>query len=708
MAGPTVEVKPACAIVVDGVLDEACWADAPPVTEFLRYRPAQGGEPAGRTEVRFLQDDRYFYVSARVTGTDYPVRARVSPREDINSDDQIGIYLDTWHDGRSGYVFYLNPLGIQQDARVNGNTWALSWDTSFRSRGTVDPDGHGYTVEIAWPWRSLKYASGEGPRTWGLMLTRKIPSEGYKYGFPALQNNNPAWWSQEASLVGVSPPRRGSGLELIPSLTVGRAWDSESGPPELGRWGGVPWDQTVRPAGDVRYGVTPDLGLAGTLNPDFSQVEADTADVRLNARFAFQFPERRPFFLDGVDAYLDPRSTLYTRSIANPLYGTKVTGREGGLSTGVVHALDRSPLGSFHEAGSPGFDQQAWASDTFARFRLDAFSSGQVGLVLADKRLVTGPDGAPVEGQPAYDGFGVDATVPLGDRWLAQATAQESAVSTVTEGVYGAAGSARLERPSGVGTGFLASVYSTSPGFRQELGFLNYSGFVQGAGMLDHTFTDVGPLDTLRAAVDGSTTRESDDEFTDEASITTEAVRGPTGIWAWGGPGRRRYQGTQIGTWSAGAGAASQVGRTVELDGEVWTGRTLDYGTLTPASDVSGTLNTSLRPTVSVRIDLAATEGWHTPEGPGGDGVETERASFQRTRFTWQFTRALGTRWILQHDRVSFLDDRRDGLLVSGLLTLLQVPGTAIYAGWNEHLDLGGGGTTDRSVFAKATVLLRP
>ncbi len=705
---PPVEIHPACEVVVDGRLDEPCWEQAAPVTDFLRYRPAQGGPPVGTTEVRFLQDDRFLYVSARVRGADYRIRARVSPREDINSDDQIGIYLDTYADGRSGYVFYLNPLGIQQDARVNGTTWTLSWDAPFRSKGTVDPDGAGFTLEVAFPWRSLKYDHPDGPQTWGLILTRKIPSEGYKYGFPTLENNHPAWWAQAAPLVGVSPPARGSGLELIPNLTVGRSWSEDDGPIDLGEWGGVPWPEVVRPALDLRYGLTPDMGLATAVNPDFSQVEADTADVRLNARFAFQFPERRPFFLDGVDAYQDPRATLYTRSIGNPLYGVKVTGREQRTSIGVMHALDRSPLGSFHEDGAPGMDQEGWASATFARFRLDAFESGQIGLVLADKRLFAAPGGPPVDGAPTYDGFGLDATVPLGGRWVASGNAQQSAVSTLTDGLYGLAGGAAVARSSGVGTGLSASVSGTTSDFRQELGFLNYSGFVQGAGSLDHTFTDVGPLDTVTPAVAATVLAESDDEHLRSVTVSQDVVDGPTFGWAYGSGSQRRFRGVDADQWDAGLGGGSQLGRVLELDANAGLGRALDFGTLTPADDVWGGLNLALRPTTSLRVDLGATEAWHTPEGPTGAPLGTERASFQRTRLTWQFTRALGTRWIVQHDRVSFLEDRRDGLLVSGLVTVLDVPGTALWIGWNERLDLTGGGTTERALFAKASVLLRP
>lgn len=194
---PAVRAVAGDALVIDGILDEQAWEEADPVDVFVRYTPTAGGAPPGRTEVRFLQDERYLYVGVRVTGADYRVRARISAREDINSDDQIGIYLDTFHDGRSGYVFYLNPLGIQQDARLNNEGWNGSWDTAFRSRGRLTDDG--YTLEIAWPWRSLKYPSGGEAQDWGLIVTRKIPSEGAKYAFPELERNHPRLFSQEAT-----------------------------------------------------------------------------------------------------------------------------------------------------------------------------------------------------------------------------------------------------------------------------------------------------------------------------------------------------------------------------------------------------------------------------------------------------------------------------------------------------------------------------
>ena len=198
---------------MDGDLDEPSWQSATPVTDFLKYTPTEGGPPPGVTEVRFLQDDRNLYVGIRVADAPYRVRARMSARERINADDQVGIYLDTFHDGRSGYIFYLNALGIQQDVRHNSGNWNPNWDTAFRSQGRVTDDG--FELEVAFPWRSLKFPSNDR-QVWGLILTRKVPHEGAKYAFPDI-TAKPALVVQPRSRAArCAPPQAGQRARAHP------------------------------------------------------------------------------------------------------------------------------------------------------------------------------------------------------------------------------------------------------------------------------------------------------------------------------------------------------------------------------------------------------------------------------------------------------------------------------------------------------------
>ncbi|MBX2800607.1 MAG: carbohydrate binding family 9 domain-containing protein [Myxococcales bacterium] len=690
-------------IAVDGVLDEAAWDTAPAVTEFLKFTPTDGGAPPGRTEVRFLQDDKALYVGIRVLDAGYAIRARVSARERINADDQVGIYLDTFKDGRSGYIFYLNPLGVQQDIRHNSGNWNPNWDVAFRSAGHVTETG--FEVEVAFPWRSLKFPPSEGAQTWGLILTRKVPHEGAKYAYPDISRSKPLLFSEEAELVGVRPPRRGSGLEIIPALTAGQLWSPDD-PRPFDELDLSPWWMAVRPSLDLRFGITPDIGLASTVNPDFSQVESDLADVRLNARFAFQFTERRPFFLDGVDLYQDQANTLYSRSIAEPVYGLKLSGREGPLSIGLLHALDQSPLASVHEESAPGFDaedvEDRLGQNTLARLRLDAFGGGWIGLTMADKRIL-GTSARPGRGG-AHDSAGLDLGVPFADRWLATANAFASLTEVPgAESIRGVSAGTSVVRSSDIGTGGGFEVVAHSPGVRQELGFMNQSGLVSGAAFIDHTFTPEGVVDTYKPEAWVWVFEEFDgDRVRELGTAHSLLVNGVTSMWTRGQLVQRRQTGETVNGWVVAGGGFTQLGRLIEVGGWADAFRSLDFGTLGPALTVSGNVDATLR-TSRTRLDLSANVSRHAPDG---QGVELGRRI--RGTLSWQATRGVGTRLLVQEGRRFQAEGVQHDLVISPLLTVLDVPGTAAFVGWTERIDLIGRRTVDRSLFAKVSVLLRP
>lgn len=684
-------------VAVDGRLDEPSWAAAVPVTDFRLYQPVEGGPPPGTTEVRFLQDERFLYVGVRVTGVEAPVRARMSQRELINADDQIGLYLDTFHDGRTGYIFYTNALGIQQDIRHNNGLWNVDWDTAYRSKGTVTDDG--YELELAFPWRSLRYPT-EAEQTWGLLVTRKIPGEGAKYGHPDLERGHPRIFQQAAPLIGVKPGSRGTGLELMPALT-GAVQAPRDEAPSIG--------ETLRPSLDARYAITPDLGAAATLNPDFSQVESDVRDVRLNARFAYQFPERRPFFLDGIDAFQDRMGTLYTRSIDQPLYGVKISGRDEGVSIGAVHALDRTPLPSFHERSTPGFgaDDVAgrFASNTMARVQLDAFGAGYVGVTFADKRLVDTPDATAAGAPGHFDLGGADLVVPLGDRWIAGGSTAHSVVGSPGGDVlWGQQNEASLARASGIGTGANLSVLDRSEGYRNEVGFVNQSALTDVRGGLDHTFTPGTAVDTVVPSASARVLQERNETRDRYAEATAGLAVLVDGIHAFaltGAATQVRELEVQADGGYAELSYGGQVGALLEWYPTLRIARTFDYAAGVPADDQSASLDATVR-AGGMRLDATTRIDRHVPIG-----LAPQRATFARGRLGYQFTRTLGLRVVAEHTHGTELD--YDALRSSLLLTWLDVPGTAFYLGITEDDALDGGlRLVERLVFAKVSVLLRP
>lgn len=679
-----VPVAPASTITIDGLLDEPSWTDAPVYGDFLRFQPTDGGAPPGETRVRFLQDDRYLYVGVEVTHAGYPIRAHITPRESINVDDQIGIYLDTFDDGVSGYIFYFNALGIQQDIRHNAGDWNVAWDTLLKSRGHVTDDG--YVLEIAFPWRSLKFPSNGSARDqdWGLLITRKIPGEGAKYGWPKQERGAPRLFQHGNRLVGVRPPKRGSGLELIPALTA----FTPLPPPD----DQVPL-RVLRPSLDARFGITPDIGLAATLNPDFSQVESDVSDVRLNARFAFAFPERRPFFLDGIDWFQDANNTLYTRSMNAPLYGAKISGREGPVSIGALQVLDRDPLASFNEATTPGFSEDdvdgAFASNTLVRARVDAFDGGFAGLTFADKRLV--------KGNGNHQLAGLDLNVPLGDRWIAKTALQQAFTGNGDEHLWGTRNKAELQRASGIGTGARVYFASNSADYRNELGFTTQSDRTDVGGDLDHTFTPNGLIDTVQpnAWFDIVEEGNSDHFWSLGTGLNVRLggvhlLEGSTWVQDY------REGGERIQGYGAGAVWESNLGGAADVEVFGSAGRVIDYTTLGPATTAQAGSTLWLRPTAGLQAETTFTVNRFQ-----SDGIEAISV-LARNRLNWQFSRELGARWVLDYSRITDRDPRLYNAL---LLTWLRNPGTAFWVGGSI---VDGERGWEGTLFAKATVLLRP
>lgn len=671
-------------IDVDGHLDEPAWQTVQPASDFLRFQPTAGGEAPGSTEVRFLQDDRYLYVGIRVYDAGYRMRARVSPRELINADDQIGVYLDTFDDGISGYIFYFNPLGVQQDIRHNAGNWNVSWDTVLKSRGRVVDDG--FELEVAFPWRSLKFPSTHGePQTWGVVLTRKVPHVGAKYSWPQLEVGTPRVFADANRLEQVRPPRRGSGLEIQPSFTAGQSWPVEPGPI---------WNN-LRPSLDARIGITPDLGLTATLNPDFSQVESDVSDVRVNARFAFQFPEQRPFFLDGVDWFQDRGSALYTRSINQPLYGLKLGGREGPVSVGLLHALDRRPLPTFTEGGTPGFSEDdvegRLASNTLLRARTDAFGVGFAGVVMADKRLI-GTDSS-------HQLVGVDFEVPMGGRWFGGGSWQHSFTGTSEDRIWGSEQQVNVWRASGVGTGFGVDFLHRSPGFRKELGFMTQADQTYASTWIDHTFVPDGPLSYVRPRASGTFRLEGNgDRYLNLNAGQSILLLGIHGLTTNGWVQEFREGGVTVPGGGGLLAYNSNFGRAVDVSAEAAAGRVIDYGALAPAvtAELTGTL--TLRPTPGLRTDT--TLRWNALRTGGA----SQTASLVRNRTTLQISRALGTRWVLDYSTRTGGAPR---LFNSLLLTWLHNPGTALWLG-GSAVYVPKLGVTEGTLFAKLSILFRP
>jgi len=686
-------------IVIDGHLDEPAWQEAAPITKFVKFAPTEGGEPPGPTEVRIVHDDHALYIAVRMDHG-RRVRYRWAPREDLNQDDQIGIFLDTFREEYAGYVFYFNPIGVQQDLRVNSERWNFYWDAVHESKGTVD--GTAWNLEVAIPFSSLKYPAGTGPQEWGLFVQRIDIDTLATYSFPETERGAAALFAG-AEPLRLEPPPRGSGLEIVPSLTAIQQGSREPGEPM--EWTGFDKPlEAFRPSLDLRFGITPNIGFTGTVNPDFSQVENDETPIELNQRFAFWFEERRPFFLDGADLFEDRAGLLYSRSIVEPIGGIKVGGKEGPISIGVLHAIDRSPAASIHEFGSPGFSEEevegAWAANTVARVVTEAFGSGAVGVSFADKRILRlHPEQDDTAG--FNDALVIDTYAPLPRRWILAGSLMGSLTGDGRNPMIGGAGGElHFGRLSGVGTGgFVAGKYTTE-GLRFETGFEPQSGYGEVVTGVDHTF-EPPVFDTVAPGVEGGLHLEDDGDGWYWAQAEVEAHAGAHGLGAWVVRQGEWLDDVRVDGWHVGGWYWTRPTAWLEMNPSGETQRVLDYQRMAPAQLTAADLRMTLWPTRHIRFDSSFGLRWLAPEED-----DIERSTRLRGKVGYQFTQTLGTRVIAEYAAGSDVDDAFTG---SVLLTWLLHPGTGVWVGYAEAATLAGKyEVTERTVFVKASVLIRP
>jgi len=335
-------------IRIDGNLDEPAWAQATRLTGFWQYQPVDGRPAEEQTEVWvwYAPDAIHFGIIAHDRNP-RSIRATVADRDNIDSEDYVVLDLDTFHDRRRAFFFAVNPLGVQADGvRSEGAGQVSSLipgsvdknpDFTWDSKGRITD--RGYQVEIRIPFKSLRYP-GSGAQSWGFNVTRVVQRTGYTDTWTDVRRANASFLGQEGAIGGLRDMRHGVTVEAQPFVTA-TADGSRDG--VSGRF----VREDVDPDGglNLRLGFS-SYALDATINPDFSQVESDEGQVTVNERFALFFPEKRPFFLEGIELFGSPQTLVYTRRIVNPKAGAKLTGKFGQLGVAHLTAVDQADAGN--------------------------------------------------------------------------------------------------------------------------------------------------------------------------------------------------------------------------------------------------------------------------------------------------------------------------------------------------------------------------
>lgn len=350
-------------ITIDGVMDEAVWQTATQIEIDTETDPGENTRARVAT-VAYLQD-----------------------RDSAWNDDLVGVVLDTFNDERRAFEFFSNPLGIQMDLTNDdvNQSEDESWDAIWDSAGTINTDG--FIVEMAIPLSQLRFPSTTGKQTWGIDLLRFYPRD-KRYRFSNNQKDRSlnCYLCNFSEIQGMENVQSGRDLEIVPTLAATKT-DSTDDPGFTPLQSG---DTETEAGLNIRWGITPDMTANLAVNPDFSQVEADVAQLEVNNQFALFFPEKRPFFLEGSDYFSTPISAVFTRTVADPSVGAKLTGKRGNHTYGVFAAEDEITNLIFPGAfGSDGESLEQSNTAFVGRYSRNFGDASSVGALLTSR---TGDD----------------------------------------------------------------------------------------------------------------------------------------------------------------------------------------------------------------------------------------------------------------------------------------------------------------------------
>ena len=697
---------------VDGRLDDAVWQEATRITEFVQQQPRDGAPATEETEVFVAYDanNLYFGIYAHYSDPGL-IRANLSDRDRTFNDDTVSVYFDPFLDQQRAYVFSVNGYGVQGDSLLDsrggsfggagggggggpggggggpgggggsipgGFSAALAmategfprgdptWDALYESGGMLVEDG--WTAELAIPFKSLRYPTrraGEAHR-WGFQIVRTIPSKDETDVWAPVSRDVAGFLTQMGLLDDLTNLSTSRNLEILPTFTTIQFGALDAG---TGRF-----DEETQPEGalNVKYGVTPNLTVDFTYNPDFSQIESDTPQIEINQRFPLFFPELRPFFLEGQEIFRVPgqANLVHTRTMVDPRYGAKLTGKIGNTTVGVLVANDEAS-GRRADRSDPAFGETATVF--VGRARYDLYAESYIGVIATDREFLDG-----------YSRVGgVDGRFRLGR--TSSVSFQYAASQHRDE--TGAERSGPIfhfdYNRRGRNLSYSAAVDTVDPDFRTDTGFVrrvdtrvaranvsyrwwpnnlvinwgpqvSYRRNYDFAGVLQDEQTSVGVFTAFQNAIilTGNITRDME-----------------------------RFLGTDFFKTTYFVGGGVNASRTVSIGGMFNWGDQVFFGE-NPflGRSVSATIFTTLRPVSRLNADLLVITSRLRDPLTNDQLFDVKIA---RTLTTYQFTDRLLLRNIMEYNTFSTQ-------LAANLLVIYRVnSGTVFFVGYDDHYQQG-------------------
>lgn len=705
---PRAVSRAASPVRIDGVLDELAWEKAWSMDLEYEVRPAENVPPPVRTQVLVTYDDAAVYFAFRAFDPrPEEIRAHLSDRDNIGADDWVAVILDTFNDERRSFDLIVNPLGVQSDSIETASS-NEEWDAIWDAAGRITE--WGYAVEMRVPFSSLRFQNlNGGPQTWGFDAVRSYPRRvRHHIGLFARDRNSNCYLCQAIKIEGFEGVKPGRNLEVVPTLTGTRT--DRSGAKTAAS---LPITDSKTDLGlTARWSATPNLTLQGTLNPDFSQVEADALQLDINEPFALQFAEKRPFFMEGSDFFQTRLQAVYSRTVRDPAWGAKLSGKSNGNTLGAwVVRDDTTNLllpGPQSSSGTTLYSASTAAvlrykRDIGNRFTLGALATGREsddyhnGLVGFDGDLrLSGKD------RLGFQVLAANTRYPM-----TLAAASGNAVSGEIEDWAGEVGYTRQSRDIDA----WATYRRVGKDFRADLGFVPQVGYTMADAGAGYSWTarPGGWFSYLRLAVGATDTHGEDNGLLyRDAKIRLE-YEGPMQSHSFIRLVRRReaYNGSQFDQDELQFHTCMKPGRNTHTYLNVFAGDRVDYANTRLGERLRINPGVIQQLGRHLSVDLSAT--WERLDARG-ERVYT--ATIAQSVIAYQFTTRAMLRGILQlvdHDynTAAFSDgrgSRRKSLFSQVLGSYKLNPQTVLYVGYsdasagNQDISLT---RTSRTFFAK-------
>ncbi len=471
---------------IDGRLDDEVWRNALHITEFVQEQPFEGEPASEATEAWISYDSQNLYVAFHIHYADPGImRATRVDRDQAFRDDNITVYFDPFLDQQRAYSFSVNGYNVQGDAIINARGGGGgrggggaggggrggggggfrrsgipngddSWDALFDSGAQIVDDG--FTAEMAIPFKSLRYPRRDSgvPHRWAFQIVREIRDKDENVVWAPISRGVSGFLPQMGLLEGMTNLSTSRNLEIMPVAT-----GVQLGSLDMSTGAFDPGDAQPEGGVNVKYGITSNLIADFTFNPDFSQVESDRPQIEVNQRFALFYPELRPFFLEGAEIFnvLGPVNFVHTRTIRDPDWGAKITGKVGRTSIGFMAANDAA-AGSVAGLAGPAAD--AAANVVIGRARYDLYSESHLGAMFTNRDFLGGYSRMAL----------VDGAFRLGRTQAAAFTAVQTDNRDL-DGVYSRGRMFDVNyRLNGRNWSIFNGTYTLSPDFRTDVGFV--------------------------------------------------------------------------------------------------------------------------------------------------------------------------------------------------------------------------------------------